>query len=75
MTTFWILTAVMTLATVAAIVPAILRKRRNTALDRNRQNIAIARERLAELEAEHAAGKLPADAYAQAKSEFDPRRG
>ena len=71
MTTFWILTAVMTLVTVAAIVPAILRKRRNTALDRNRQNIAIARERLAELEAEHAAGKLPADAYAQAKSEFE----
>lgn len=71
MTTFLILAAVMTLATVAAIVPAILRKRRNTALDRNRQNIAIARERLAELEAEHAAGKLPANAYAQAKSEFE----
>ena len=71
MITFWILTAVMTLVTVAAIVPAILRKRRNTALDRNRQNIAIARERLAELEAEHASGNLSADAYAQAKSEFE----
>jgi len=71
MTTFWILTAVMTIVTVAAIVPSILRKRRDTVLDRNRQNIAIARERLTELEAEHAAGNVPDDAYAQAKSEFE----
>lgn len=71
MTIFLTLAALMTLAALAAIVPAFLKKHRGEALDRDRQNIAIARERLGELEAEHKAGNLSDDSYAQAKAEFE----
>ncbi len=71
MTIFLTLAALMTLATLAAVVPAFLKKHRDEALDRDSQNIAIARERLGELEAEHQAGNLSDDGYAQAKAEFE----
>ena len=71
MITFWILVAAMTLAAVALVGPAFLRSRYGKASDRANQNVAIARERLAELEADRAAGALAEETYAQARAELE----
>mgnify|MGYP001819459296 FL=1 len=71
MTLFWILAAAMTLAAVVAVAPALLRNRRESALNRDRQNVAIARERMAELEREHEAGALSTETLDQVKSELE----
>lgn len=72
MTTFWIIAAAMTLAAVATVAPAVLRKRSSgKALNRDRQNIAIARERLAELETDRAAGDIADETYQQVRAELE----
>ncbi len=71
MTLFWILTAVMIAAALAIIAPALLRRQRTDVLDRNAQNVAIARERLAELDAELAKGELRAEQHTRAKLELE----
>ena len=50
MTLFWIVLAGMILAALALTVPVLLRQHKSIDLDRDRQNVVIARERLAELE-------------------------
>ena len=71
MTLFWILTAAMILVSLAFIAPALLRNRQLEASDRDQQNVVIARERLAELQIEHAAGTLTDAEYEQAKLELE----
>jgi cytochrome c-type biogenesis protein CcmH len=68
---FWTLTAVMIAAALAIIAPALLRRQQQTALDRNAQNVAIARERLAELDAELASGQISAEEHADTKLELE----
>lgn len=68
---FWIIVAAMILAAVAILAPALLRSRRSDDLDRDQQNVVIARERLAELEAELEQGKITAGQYEQAREELE----
>jgi len=68
---FWIISAAMMLAAVAILAPALLHSRRFDDLDRDQQNVVIARERLAELEAELEQGKITADQYQQARDELE----
>lgn len=68
---FWTLTVVMFAAALAIIAPALLRQRQQKAFDRNAQNIAIARERLAELDAELANGQISAEEHASTKLELE----
>jgi cytochrome c-type biogenesis protein CcmH len=68
---FWTLTAVMIAAALAIIAPALLRRQQQTALDRNAQNVAIARERLAELDAELAKGEISAEEHAGTRIELE----
>lgn len=68
---FWTLTAAMLVAAVAIIAPALLRRPQEKALDRNAQNVAIARERLAELDAELAKGQISTEEHASTKLELE----
>jgi len=71
MTLFWILTALLVIAAIAILTPTLLRGRKLAANDREAQNIAIARERLAELDVELAEGQLSAEEHAKAKLELE----
>jgi len=71
MTAFWLLAAAMTVGGIAVLAPALLRKRHANDADRDAQNVAIARERLRELEAERDRGELTPAAFAQARLELE----
>ncbi len=71
MTLFWILVAVMLLVAVGLMVPPLFGRRALADQDRKAQNVAIARERLQELEAEHAAGNLDQATLEQARRELE----
>jgi len=68
---FWTISAAMILAAVGMLVPTLLRNRQSESLDRDQQNVVIARERLAELEAEKDRGVLTAEQFEQAKGELE----
>lgn len=68
---FWIVTAAMILAALVLLVSALLRKRSPLSTDRGRQNVVIARERLAELKQEQAQGVLSEAQYQQSKNELE----
>lgn len=68
---FWTLTAVMVAAGLAIIAPALLRKQQPATLDRDAQNITIARERLAELDAELSKGQISAEEHANTRRELE----
>jgi len=68
---FWIITAAMILAALAMLAPTLLRNRHSESMDRDQQNVVIARERLAELESEKARGVLTAEQFEQAKGELE----
>lgn len=68
---FWTLTAAMIVAALTIIAPTLLRKQRSDSLDRDAQNIAIARERLAELDAELKKGEISAEEHANTKVELE----
>jgi len=68
---FWIISAAMILAALAMLAPTLLRKRQSESMDRDQQNVVIARERLAELESEKASGVLTAEQFEQAKGELE----
>lgn len=68
MLTFWIIVAVLTALAIAFVVPALLKKNPPaTDVDRNTLNVAIYKERLAELEQEN----LTPEQLAQAKQELE----
>ncbi len=71
MTIFWLITAAMILAALAFIVPALLRRSQLQTSDRDKQNVVIARERLADLNSEYATGSLSDEAYEQSKLELE----
>lgn len=68
---FWIITAAMILVALAIIAPALLKKGPLEELDRDQQNVVIARDRLAELQSEYAAGSVSEDQFEQAKLELE----
>ena len=69
---FWILVAVMILVAVGSFAPAFLRKSAAAAaLDRDQQNVVIAKERLAELEGELNDGVLDQAQFEQSKLELE----
>lgn len=71
MTLFWILSALLLIAAIAITAPTLLRGHKLAANDREAQNIAIARERLAELGIELAEGRLSPEEHAKAKLELE----
>jgi len=68
---FEILMAALLLLAFAMLAPSLLKKHRLKELDRNQQNVAIARERLDEVAAEHASGEMSDDVFAQVKDELE----
>jgi cytochrome c-type biogenesis protein CcmH len=71
MTLFWIIAAGMILLPLALATPVLLRQRQVQSQDRDRQNIAIAREHLAEIEAEREQGMLSDEEFEQARQELE----
>jgi cytochrome c-type biogenesis protein CcmH len=71
MIVFWIFAALMLAAALLLLVPALLGRKQVRDLDRNQQNVAIARERMKELEAEYGRGTLSETDYEQAKRELE----
>ncbi len=71
MTQFWIIALLIALPGLLLLVPALLRPREVVADDLNDRNVRIARERLAELEAEKAAGTMSEEQFEQAKAELE----
>ncbi len=68
---FWTITAAMILVALAIIAPALLKRDPLEAPDRDQQNVVIAKERLAEIQGEHAAGNISDDELEQAKLELE----
>ncbi len=71
MTTFWLVAAALMAVGVLMLAPALLKRRLVGDTDRDAQNVAIARERLRELEAERERGELTPAAFDQAKLELE----
>ncbi len=71
MTLFWILAALMLMLAIGLLIPPLFGRRALHDQDRRAQNVAIARERLKELEAEHESGNLDDQALAQARRELE----
>ena len=71
MTTFWLIAAALMAAGVLMLAPALLKRRPVGDTNRDAQNVAIARERLKELEAERDRGELTPAAFEQSKIELE----
>ncbi len=71
MIVFWIFAALMLAVALLLLVPALLGRKQIRDLDRNQQNVAIARERMKELEGEYGRGVLSEADYEQAKRELE----
>jgi cytochrome c-type biogenesis protein CcmH len=71
MTLFWIIAVGMILLPLALMAPVLLRQRQLQSQDRDQQNIVIAREHLAEIEAERERGTLSDEEYEQARQELE----
>lgn len=71
MIVFWIFAALMLVAALLLLLPALLGRKSIRDLDRNQQNVAIARERLKELESEYGRGSINELDYEQAKQELE----
>lgn len=73
MSVFWILAAILILLSVVLLAPSLLRGVGADAdtTDRRAQNIAIARDRLHELDAEHTRGELGEAEWQQARKELE----
>ena len=69
--TFWLVAAALMAVGLLMLAPALLRRRRTGDTDRDAQNVAIARERLRELEAERDRGELTPAAFDQARLELE----
>ncbi len=69
--TFWIIVALMLGLGVAVLVLVFLRQRPDITSSQREQNLLLAREKLAELDQEKAAGNLDEETYVQAKEELE----
>ena len=70
-TTFWLIAAALMAVGLLMLAPALLKRRQLGDADRDAQNVAIARERLQELEAERDRGELTPAAFQQARLELE----
>lgn len=69
---FWIIATVMVIVALIMVVPVLWRKKQPLVeMDRNNQNVAIARERLAELEQEQSKGNFDEAEFETAKQELE----
>ena len=75
MIVFWIFAALMLAAALWLLIPALLGRKTIRDLDRNQQNVAIARERLKELESEYGRGGLSETGHATVHGLAHPREG
>ena len=69
--TFWIIVALMLGLGIAVLAFVLLRKRPDITGNRREQNLLLAKEKLAELDQERAAGNLDDETYDQAKEELE----
>jgi cytochrome c-type biogenesis protein CcmH len=72
-TAFVLTAAAMVVVALAWILVPLLRPRPGAAVDRAASNVAVLRDELAELDADLAAGLMPADRYEQARRELEAR--
>jgi cytochrome c-type biogenesis protein CcmH len=70
---FWISTFACVAIALAFVLPALLRPRTRAGKARREVNIAIYRDQLKELEADHANGLLPEEQYQAARQELQAR--
>jgi cytochrome c-type biogenesis protein CcmH len=68
---FWIVMLTMVIIALAAIAPTLLRQQALRTLDRDGQNVDIARERLASLEIARQQGTLSQEEYLHARQELE----
>lgn len=68
---FWLGAAIMLVLALALILPALLRRQHMTVADAQSANLRVARERLAELDADLRSGKLDQAGFEQAKRELE----
>lgn len=73
MTLFVILASLMTAAALLWLLVPLLRKRTAADVDRQRANLGVLRDQLAELDAEHARGALADNAYLPMKADLERR--
>ncbi|MFB6259515.1 MAG: c-type cytochrome biogenesis protein CcmI, partial [Thiohalorhabdaceae bacterium] len=71
MIVFWIVVAALIVAAVAAVVPALLGHVRMPGTNHMATNIAVFRDRLAELQADRDRGKLSPEQFEAAKAELE----
>jgi cytochrome c-type biogenesis protein CcmH len=71
MTLFWVVTAGLILLGLILVAPPLLRGGKGELGGREEQNVAIARERLRDLELERERGELDAEGFAQARRELE----
>lgn len=71
MTSFWLPAAAMAALALAFIVLPLLRNRRPDDINRDRLNVAVIREQLAELKADVDVGKLDPEAYEAARHDLE----
>ncbi len=71
MTLFWILIAGLIAVVLLLLAPALVRARSIEHLDRDAQNVGIARESFADLEASYAAGAIEEPDYLASKEELE----
>ncbi len=68
---FWIVVIVMVIVALVALAPALLHQRELRTLDRDEQNVDVARERLASLDIARQQGSLSQEEYLQARQELE----
>lgn len=71
MTGFVVAAALLVIAALVLLLPPLLRREQFEDLDRDRQNVAIARERLGELERDRDEGRLTEAEFMQARGELE----
>lgn len=71
MPVFWTLAAAMVAFALILVLPPLLRHTRRLGSDRDATNIAIAQERLRELEDERNAGRMAAEHFQRARAELE----
>lgn len=71
MIAFWIVVAAMIAAAVAAVVPALLGRVRLPGTDHTATNVAVYRDRLAELRADRDRGELTPDQFEEARADLE----
>lgn len=71
MTTFLLISGAMIAVAIVLFAPTLLRARHEAAEDTRETNIRIARERLGDLEKEHAKGELSEEEFVQARQDLE----